>query len=101
MINVVVALGIATLKASLVALFFMHLRYDRPLNGIIFVSSLVFLGIFLITCYTEQQSRDPLEPNNLKVVVPAPTGTAPSATPPGSPAPGATNQTAPAAPAHH
>ena len=26
----VIALGIATVKASLVALYFMHLRYDQP-----------------------------------------------------------------------
>ena len=35
--NVWVALGIAALKGSLVALFFMHLRWDRPFNAIVFV----------------------------------------------------------------
>jgi len=42
-----VSLGIATLKAGLVALYFMHLRYDAPLNGAIFVFSLVFVALFL------------------------------------------------------
>ena len=32
--NVVVALGIASIKASLVALFFMHLRWEKPVNSI-------------------------------------------------------------------
>ncbi|MEE2889678.1 MAG: cytochrome C oxidase subunit IV family protein [Planctomycetota bacterium] len=46
-LNVVVAMGVATIKASLVSLYFMHLRWDRPYNAIIFVGSLLFLGIFL------------------------------------------------------
>ena len=45
--NLVVALGIATLKASLVALYFMHLRYDNPFYALVFVTALVFLGVFL------------------------------------------------------
>ncbi len=46
--NLVAALAIATLKASLVALYFMHLRYDHPFHGLMFVASLVFLAIFLL-----------------------------------------------------
>ena len=46
-INLIIAVLIATLKATLVAMFFMHLRHDPPLNAIIFVSSLIFLGLFL------------------------------------------------------
>ena len=45
-LNIVIALGIATLKASLVCLFFMHLYYDQPFNSIILVSSLLFVLIF-------------------------------------------------------
>ena len=33
--NVAIALFIATIKATVVALFFMHLRHDRPVNAII------------------------------------------------------------------
>src|SRR5215831_12099926 len=44
--NLIVAMGVATLKASLVVLFFMHLKYDEKFNAIIFVASLIFLGIF-------------------------------------------------------
>ena len=40
-------MGVATVKGTLVALYFMHLRWDRPFNSIIFVGSLLFLGIFL------------------------------------------------------
>jgi cytochrome c oxidase subunit 4 len=45
--NIWIALGIATVKAALVALYFMHLRYDHPFNGLIFVASLLFLALFL------------------------------------------------------
>ena len=42
-----VAMGIATVKALLVALFFMHLKYDRPFNGMIFLASVIFAGVFV------------------------------------------------------
>ena len=42
-----VALGIAGLKAALVALYFMHLRWDRPLNGIIMVISIAVVIMFV------------------------------------------------------
>ena len=45
--NTVIALIIASLKASLVALFFMNLRHDK-LSAVIFVSGLLFLAVFLI-----------------------------------------------------
>jgi cytochrome c oxidase subunit 4 len=45
--NTFVAIGIATLKASLVATFFMHLKGDKPIHAIIFVGAFVFLAIFL------------------------------------------------------
>ena len=44
---------IASVKASLVALFFMHLRWDKPVNAVIFCSTLFFLGLFLIGAYTD------------------------------------------------
>lgn len=46
-LNLWVALAIATVKASLVALYFMHLRYDRPFNAVVFVASLLFVMLFL------------------------------------------------------
>jgi caa(3)-type oxidase subunit IV len=44
--NFVVAMAIATVKALLVALFFMNLIYDRRENGVIFGTSFLFLAIF-------------------------------------------------------
>lgn len=112
MANVIVALTIATIKASLVALYFMHLRYDRPLNAVIFCTSLAFLAIFLISCYTDQQTRHPLEPNSLKADQPilgganAPkrppaAGGPPSTAPAAAPASTGTTGTPPATPPQH
>jgi len=62
-VNVVVALTIATVKASLVALFFMHLRHDRPMNALIFVTGLVFLGVFLMLTLVDVDNRLPVQPS--------------------------------------
>ncbi len=43
----VVALAIATVKATVVALFFMHLRWEKPFNAIVFLTAILFLGLFL------------------------------------------------------
>ena len=46
-LNLLVAMGVATVKATLVALYFMHLRYDSLLNAIFFVVGIAFLGLFM------------------------------------------------------
>ena len=46
-LNLTVALGVATLKAAMVALWFMHLRYDGGLNAFVFLVGVAFLGLFL------------------------------------------------------
>jgi len=45
--NLVVALSIALVKATLVLLYFMHLRWDRPFNAVIIISALAFVVIFV------------------------------------------------------
>ena len=41
------SLTIATVKAGLVIAFFMHLIWDKPLNAIIILGSLIFVALFL------------------------------------------------------
>ena len=45
--NLVIALAIAVVKASLVVLFFMHLLWDKPFNAIVFLGCLIFVGLFI------------------------------------------------------
>lgn len=42
-----VAMSIATLKGALVCLFFMHMYWDKPLNVVAFLSSLLFVSLFI------------------------------------------------------
>lgn len=72
--NVVVALTIATIKATLVALFFMHLLHDKPVNGLIAAAGFIFLGLFLMFTLLDFDSRQDYQPRNLPgmVTTPAP-----------------------------
>ena len=49
----IVAMGIATVKGTLVALFFMHLLYDKLFNTVVFVSSILFMVLFLAMVLTD------------------------------------------------
>lgn len=55
--NIVIAVLIATVKASLVALFFMHLKDDNPVNAMILVSCFLFLGLLLTFCLLDIDTR--------------------------------------------
>ncbi len=57
--NVWIALGIAALKGSLVALLFMHLLWDRPFNAILFVTSLAFVALFISFTLTDTREYGP------------------------------------------
>ena len=60
--NLWMAMGIATAKAALVALYFMHLRYDRPLYALIFVTGLLILCLFFsLTLLDTMQYQPTLE----------------------------------------
>lgn len=101
--NNIVAVGIATLKAALVATFFMHLWWDKPFHAMVFVAAFVFLGVFIVLTLGDINTRGivdranmvrtldstgQLAPGGLQIPAPAP------------PPPGAA-PAAGAAPAHH
>jgi len=46
-INLGIAMAIAVLKASLVILFFMHLKYDRLFHTVVFVSAFLAASLFV------------------------------------------------------
>jgi cytochrome c oxidase subunit IV len=57
--NLMVALGVATIKAALVALWFMHLRYDSGLNAFIFLVGVAFLGLFMAIAMLDSVQYQP------------------------------------------
>jgi cytochrome c oxidase subunit IV len=46
-LNLFVAMGIATVKATLVSLFFMHLAWDSGFNRLAFFASFFFVMLFV------------------------------------------------------
>ena len=55
--NLGVALVIAGMKASLVVLFFMHLKEDSRFNALFFVGSLLFVGVFFAYTMNDTATR--------------------------------------------
>jgi cytochrome c oxidase subunit 4 len=55
--NKVVALGIASIKATLVILYFMHVKYSSRLTKLVIVSGFFFLFILLGLTMTDYASR--------------------------------------------
>jgi cytochrome c oxidase subunit IV len=53
----IVALGVAGFKGSLVALYFMHLRYENVFYAFIFITSLLFTLLFFVFSLTDISSR--------------------------------------------
>jgi cytochrome c oxidase subunit 4 len=56
-LNIVVALGIAVVKASLVVLFFMHVKYSSKLTWVVIGSGLFWLAILLSLLMLDYSSR--------------------------------------------
>ncbi len=71
--NIILAMLIAVIKASLVATFFMGLKLDTKLNVGIFISNIVFLFIFFTLTLTDTLLRDvpdPMEGKKMDFVSP-------------------------------
>ena len=56
-LNLLVALAIAVTKATLVVLYFMHVRYNTALVGVIVVAATVWLGILLLLTFGDYWTR--------------------------------------------
>ena len=94
--NVAVALVVASIKATLVATFFMHLKWDKPINTSIALMGFLFLGLLLTFTIVDIDNRTDREPAGLKSVKPA--VAAPAV---GGAAPAAASAPAEAKPAAH
>jgi cytochrome c oxidase subunit IV len=57
-LNAVVALTIACIKAGLVVLYFMHMRYSSRLIWVVFGSALFWLAIMFALTFSDYSTRD-------------------------------------------
>lgn len=68
-LNVAIVMTIAAVKATLVLLYFMHLRHDNPINAIIFGFTLLGVAIFLFFTFLDIGNRGYLDPQKGDVQV--------------------------------
>jgi len=61
-LNKVVALGIASFKATLVVLYFMHVKYQSRLTKLVVVTGFFFLAILLGMTMIDYGSREWVNP---------------------------------------
>jgi cytochrome c oxidase subunit IV len=55
--NVTVALAVAVAKATLVVMFFMHVKYSSPLIKLVVLSAIVWLGFLLFITLSDYLTR--------------------------------------------
>jgi len=84
--NLIVVILIATTKASLVVSFFMHLRYDNKFHALIFVCSLMFIGVFFAYTINDTGHRGQVDLENGTEFLPADGAQAPGGMPSAAPA---------------
>lgn len=56
-LNTIVALTIATIKATFVVLYFMHVRYSARLVWVIVISALFWMGILFAFTFSDYFTR--------------------------------------------
>jgi cytochrome c oxidase subunit 4 len=61
-LNVIVALTIAVIKATLVILYFMHVRYSSHLIWVVFASALFWLALLFALTLSDYWTRGWLPP---------------------------------------
>jgi cytochrome c oxidase subunit 4 len=69
--NIWVALLIAVIKGGLVTMYFMHLRWDSPFNGVILIAALFFVSLFIGLALLDSNSYQPqLKPTPMATQAP-------------------------------
>ena len=76
--NTVIAVIIASVKAFLVAFFFMHLRHDKPFHTLVFIAGIFFLSFLFLFTLSDQGSRNDVDDMHGKMVE-KPASSAPAA----------------------
>ncbi len=73
-VNVMVAMSIASVKTMLVVLYFMQLKYDNPINGMVFIFTLLTVAFFLGFTIIDLGNRGSLYAYKAQYIVPGGTG---------------------------
>lgn len=63
MASLIVAMAVALVKATLVAMYFMHLKYEDSFYTFIFAVSLVFVGLFFVGTLVDMRERTTISPD--------------------------------------
>lgn len=61
--SILVAMAVAVMKATLVALFFMNLYWDERFNSMLLVTSLVFVGLLVALSMLDVFFREVITPS--------------------------------------
>lgn len=72
--NVIIAMAIATVKAMLVCMYFMHLRHDKALNTMVLLFTFATLGMFMAMPAIDIGSREAVKGYGLEPIVPGGSG---------------------------
>ena len=69
-LGIILALLVATVKATIVGLYFMHLRWDRPIIGFIFVGSILLVVLFVGMAITDssEYQREIIKGDSIDVI---------------------------------
>jgi caa(3)-type oxidase subunit IV len=68
--NFAVAMLVASIKASLVCMFFMGLKYDHKENTVIFSTAFIFMAIFMILTFGDLLTRGDVYVKDMNHIVP-------------------------------
>ena len=69
-LNFAVAMLVASIKASLVCMFFMGLKYDHKENTVIFSTAFIFMAIFMVLTFGDLLTRGDVYVKDLKKIIP-------------------------------
>ncbi len=72
-LNLPIAMLVALVKASLVLMIFMGMRWEKGFTFVLFISSILFFGIFIALIFADIDTRkqtDPLEAKPFGLVSP-------------------------------
>lgn len=68
-LHILIAMTIAVIKAALVAAYFMHLRYDQPMNTVVAGATVFAVILFIGLTVTDSGTRNVIDPiEHVKVV---------------------------------